>query len=64
MAAEEDQRVTGLSQVFARHASPGRPVVRVQRVPNVELVGNALFIHDPIELLIFSEAMIVPAAGQ
>ena len=33
-------------------------------LPDVKLVGNALFVHDPIENLVLAEALVVPACGQ
>src|ERR1035438_1178486 len=52
------------SQVLLHHALPGGPVVRVLRIPDAELVGNALLVHDPVENLVLAQALVVPAGGR
>src|SRR6266567_8274713 len=47
-------------KVLLNHSLPCRPIVRIPRVPDVELVRNVFETHDAIEVLILSEALVVP----
>src|SRR5215469_12724011 len=49
------------SQVFLNHALPRGPVVRIPRVPYIQLVRDPLVIHETVHVLVLAEALVVPA---
>src|ERR1035437_7093606 len=51
-------------KVLLYHALPSGPVVRIPSVPDVELMRDAFRTHDAIEVLILTEALIVPAGRE